>query len=477
MIIVSGSNTYSQLGEKSNNRNSNGTPIINPPVKLKVSASSISSFSTYFDHTVFITKDSSINAIGDNRQGEISPSIQKRIYKRITKFELKDSQNRQYKPLSVVCGESYTLYIASNASKNHLIFSSSEINGQLPLFLNTGKEKPVTVFGGCSKCGSITADGKLIFIPRNICISPNGQIDSISLPDNEKAVKIAFNRSSIFVLSSNGYVYCSQFSETDRNNDFSFQKVVELRGIKIESISGTYDHCFAVSNNGRVYGCGSNSFGQLGVNRGRQHVGGFIQIISFGKRKIKEAFAGCSHSLFITNENAVLACGSNEGGELLMYTEPSNECVYIPTLTTIVNGAKFCIAGNASSVVFKSKECEILTEKQSKPETTRKVTMIKKKIAIVRSVNQAEKLRKIEEENKALRDEILFLKKERSNYIHSLDIGKKKKAPIKDKNKDKEKDKNEDKEEEKGKEKDENENENEEKVQKIIDSTIEKKKI
>lgn len=433
MIIVSGSNTYFQLGEKSNNVNSNGTPIISPPIKSHIDESSIISFSTYFDHTVFITRDYSAHGIGDNSHCEIIPSLPKRIIKHITKFEIKDSQNHTYKPTTVVCGESYTLYIATNNSKNQLIYSCSQLNGPHPLFLNTGKEKPVTIFGGCSNCASITSDGTILIIPMNAFKFPNRQIEAVSLPSGQKAVKIAFMRSFCFILSSAGSVYRSPLN--NGSNQISFQIVSELRGVKITSISGSYDHCFCVSAAGRVYGCGSNTYGQLGVNCGRQHVSGFIQIMSFGKKKIREAFAGCSHSLFITSEGSVLACGSNEGGELLMYGEPSDQCVYIPKLTTVVRGAKFCIAGNVSSVVFRTDEDEIVTKSPQMVQQPKKVKLVKKK-AVMRSVNPIEKLRKVEEENEALKLEILRLKKERSNYIH-LNVDKKKSSPKKEKEKEK----------------------------------------
>ena len=45
----------------------------------------------------------------------------------------------------------------------------------------------------------------------------------------------------------------------------SFSEVVELSGIKINEISGIYEHFFAVSEDRRVFGRGDNGDNRLGM--------------------------------------------------------------------------------------------------------------------------------------------------------------------------------------------------------------------
>ena len=54
MIIVCGANSSYHFGIESNNKDAYSSPIISPPVNLNIDVSSISSFSTYFEHTVII---------------------------------------------------------------------------------------------------------------------------------------------------------------------------------------------------------------------------------------------------------------------------------------------------------------------------------------------------------------------------------------------------------------------------------------
>lgn len=422
IILTCGYNTYHQLGAKSNNRSRDGTPIINPPAHLHLDASSILSYSTYFDHTVFITRSNEVLAIGDNRCGEISPTLPKRIHRQFTKFELKNNQGQLFKPTSVVCGESYTLYIVTNKagnSKQQLAYCSHS-KSDFPLFLTTGNSKIVSIFGGCTNSAAIDTDGSIYFISYTFKNSMGSQIEGSRLPGSEKAVSVACLESFIFVLSSNGSVFCSNLSKDIEKVDnttkyrLKFNQIPELRGRKIVFISGSYNHCLAVSEDGYVFGYGSNSYGQLGCFNGQKHVSRFIQILSLGRHKITAAYAGFNHSLFKTPDGAVLACGSNAGGELFLYSAPTEECVSSPVETIIESGASFCIAGNVCSVVFKTFGGPKKDSKSQKvaPMKPLKKSVNKKRAERVRKESQSERLKRVEEENASLKAEILKLKKE-----------------------------------------------------------------
>ena len=59
-----------------------GRPIISPPTELLAEFSlNISSFSTCYDHTIAITKDGNMYAIGNNLNGQILPSLKKKKFK------------------------------------------------------------------------------------------------------------------------------------------------------------------------------------------------------------------------------------------------------------------------------------------------------------------------------------------------------------------------------------------------------------
>ena len=78
------------------------------------------------------------------------------------------------------------------------------------------------------------------------------------------------------------------------------------------------------------------------------------RISSLSDYKITSASAGFNHSLFITNDGKVLACGCNDSGQLMTKSFGSDE--RLPIETTITDGATFCIAGSFISAVLVNAE-------------------------------------------------------------------------------------------------------------------------
>lgn len=121
---------------------------------------------------------------------------------------------------------------------------------------------------------------------------------------------------------------------------------------KVVEISGSFEHCFVVCEDGSVFCRGSNDFGQLGIGRKPAATKEFTEILPLKKIPITSAYAGYSHSLFQTSTGMILACGLNQYGELLLESGPCEEMIYTPVETMIKSGASFCIAGQCISAVF-----------------------------------------------------------------------------------------------------------------------------
>lgn len=348
---VAGYNHYNQIFEGSNNKTNLHLPVISPPCDSFLDVSNLLSFSVFSNHAVWVTRDGFLHAVGDNRHGEIYGSLPKKILENRVDYELKDSQGHSYLILSAVCGLSRTLYLVqSNEDRNRtqLAYVNAHRNDGSPHFLNIDDRKPVALFGGWINAAAIDVEGDVIIITYSPCSSDvDGQISF--LPGHERAVCVACCWQYIFALSTSGRVFsCSLIGHS-----FSqFTEVTELRGIKIVYVSGTYDHCLAVTEDGRVFGRGSNHRGKLGIGRQIKKVDKFVEIISLKPYKIKSAYAGSTHSLFQTINGQILACGSNEYGELLIDHGPKIDKIYAPIETTIKTGATFCVAGAGISVVY-----------------------------------------------------------------------------------------------------------------------------
>ena len=123
-------------------------------------------------------------------------------------------------------------------------------------------------------------------------------------------------------------------------------------------------HCLAVSNDGRVFGLGSNKFGKLALPKETKEVEKFTEIKSFGRARIKQAFAGFQHSIFITYVGKMLVCGLNKQGQLFQ-SKLSDDFIGKPIETTVEEGTNFCIAGNFCSVAFTDSVPKNLPNKNS----------------------------------------------------------------------------------------------------------------
>ena len=351
-IVVGGRDDYSQIGENPTSK-SNNDAVIHPPQNLQLDPSSLLSYSAYFMHSVSVTRSGSLIGVGYNNDGRISGSLEKTGISRFKEFSMNDSSGRPLAPVSAVCTDYGTLYMFTKScgSGRQLVFCDYGINGGTPVFLDIGSKEPVSLFGGYCHAAAICTDGEVIFINRDsVANSPSSRIDAVSLPGGEKATMVACLSNSVFALSWSGRVFAAVVESG--SCVLKFSEVSELSGQKVVWLSGSHSHCLAVSSEGRVFGRGSNDYGELGFEQGRSEVPSFTEVSSLSGHKIRAAYAGCYHSLFENNEGKVLACGRNYYGQLLLKSGPSNECFYSPAETTIKGGATFCVAGDDMSAVF-----------------------------------------------------------------------------------------------------------------------------
>ncbi|KAK8895401.1 hypothetical protein M9Y10_023864 [Tritrichomonas musculus] len=343
MLKLCGNNNRNQLGEESNNKSPLGFPVINPAVNSHLEASTLISFSNYGNKTVVITTDGILLAAG---------SIPGTFLTKFTKIEIKNNYSIQH-PISAVCGWDYTLYMVSPSKTDDtrlLAYSSDIIKTASPLFLNIGKWKPVSLFGGRETAAAIDDEGAIIFVPNSesIAKSPSTQLSRFHLQEGEKAKCLACCTDFICAVGSSGRVFESEIS---RGSSLSFKITESLKGIKIAEISGVCNHCLAVSEDGRVFSRGYNYCGELGIGKGKGEPSKFFEISSLSGHRISHAYAGCLNSLFQTVEGELFECGSNKYCQLFS-RKPSNDLVYLPVNTGLTEKATFCVEGYYTSAVF-----------------------------------------------------------------------------------------------------------------------------
>lgn len=402
MLKVCGENNYNHLGSTSNNA-FNFFRIINPAVESTLEASKIISYSANLNHSVVITNDKLAMGAGDNKNNLISPSLPNSPISEFMKFEIKDEEGRLWLPISAFCGRQYTLLLVSpigqDDNMNHLIYMHSEMYRKYPLFLSTGSSNPVAIYGGNFNAAAIDDNGSIIFIGKSTYENINKPLKIMNLPNEKNAVNVACCNEFIVALSSDFHVYEAAV------NSLAFKEVEELKDMKIVDISGTNNHCLALSEDGRVFGRGLNFHGQLGVGNSIGKAEKFIEIESLKNCDIKAVYAGGNHSLFQSSSGKILSCGNNQCGQLIGESL-MNEFSFSIIETAITEGATFCVAGSEFSAVF------IGCDPSNCP--NRKIN--EELLAKEKSSNLKDALLKSEMENERLRIENEILRKKLSLY-------------------------------------------------------------
>lgn len=192
----------------------------------------------------------------------------------------------------------------------------------------------------------VDTDGGVIVLKRTLFRSPTAKIETNFLPNGDKAVKVACCYSFFICLGESGKIYESQISGT---LPVKFEEVEEFHDKVVVDVSGSYDFCFVVLNDGRVFGQGSNWHCKLGLPEEIKSVSSFTEIESLRKYKIVSAFTGSSHSIFKSSEGKMIVCGYNNNGQLFLSPK---EIIFPPEEVDFCYGFSFCATGDSSSVSF-----------------------------------------------------------------------------------------------------------------------------
>ena len=341
-MLIAGRNEEHQISEKSNQKGPLDIQCVSPPINSILNIPQILSFSIYSLHSVWVENTGRAFGVGYNGDGSMLATLPKGTFRVEHEIIINDQEGNKCMLLSAMCGSTYTLYLVSgqNGSNNELVYNSSK--SSTPLFLNLNGFNPIRLFGGNKRSAAIDNKGRIILITDKILDSPTEPIQPFSLPNEAKAISVSCCDDYILALDSEGQIYENSYRDF---NLINFKK-------KVVEISGSFEHCFVVCEDGSVFCRGSNDFVQLGIVRKPAATQEFIEVLPLKKIQITSAYAGYSHSLFQTSDGMILACGLNQYGELLLESGPCEEKIYTPVETMIKDGAYFCIAGQCISAVF-----------------------------------------------------------------------------------------------------------------------------
>ena len=288
-LIGGGMNEIGQLGCESVYRQE--AEFITITIAALEQDERIVSMQSGVSHTVLLTNKGRLLGSGDNDCGQLGlPEYHAYFGFEVCKVgALKDNE----RVIKVVAGLYQTLLLTS---QNRLLV--------------TGLNEDMIL--GISNEGGAPIDGREPFIP----FFKEAPIMELEAEDSIIDMSISINE--VFLLTKKGQL----LGFTEKDGMFNKMAIAALQAgemiTKLKAATGS-DNTFILTNKGRLLAIGSNNWGQLGFPKKKEHVVAFEACdLSFLAKdeNIIEIVAGDCHTLLLTSKERVFGCGSNVYGQL-----------------------------------------------------------------------------------------------------------------------------------------------------------------
>ncbi len=326
-IYGCGSNTYGQLGNGFSEDNiSTFTIMTNTTGKTPVS------ISCGENHTLVLMDDGSIYGCGYNTYGQLGNGT-------TTSYFFLTSINVTYDnktPVSISCGGYYTIVLMGDGS---IYGCGLNTNGQLgdgtttqrttlTLMTNTTGKTPVSISCGYNYTIVLMGDGSIY----GCGLNTNGQLGdgtttqrtTLTLMTNSTGktpVSISCGAYHTIVLMDDGSIYGCGYnyygvlgngSTTDTSTLTAMTNTTEKTPV---SISCGRLHTIVLMDDGSIYGCGYNAYGQLG-NGTTTNTSTLTAITNTTGKTPVSISCGYDHTLVLMSDGYVYGCGQNGSGQL-----------------------------------------------------------------------------------------------------------------------------------------------------------------
>ena len=282
------------------------------------------------NYTLVVKNDGSLWGCGFNGNGQLGLSD---TADRLTFTEITTGVKQ------VACGYSHSVILKTDGTVWACGFNTY---GQLGLGNTTNKKTFTKVTTNVSNvkqiaCGEnhtvmLKTDGSLYSCGRN----GSGQLGLSSTTDKTTFTKITTNvnndvkqvacgKTNVFILKNDGSVWACGYNTNSflgvgyNDNRTSFTQVTTNVNNDVKQIACGEYHTLLLKNDGSVWGCGANTYGQLGLDNNTNQK--TFTKATTNVSNVKQIYCGGSHTFILKNDGSVWACGSNGSGGLGLCTE------------------------------------------------------------------------------------------------------------------------------------------------------------
>jgi len=321
-----GRNDYGQLGLGNTTQQSTPQEITYFTTN-GINITYIADTSASFCRTMFIADDNKVYSVGRNDFGQLGLGNTTDQY---TPVEITYFTNNNINITQIVCGYDHSIFLASDSK----VYSCGRNElGQLGLGDTTNYDTPQEI------------------------TSLNGK--------NIIHIAIGSDRLTMF-LASDGKVYScglnnyGQLGIGNTTNQSTPQEITYFttNDINITMVSCNSNSTIFLASDGKMYGCGRNDYGQLGlVDTTNKYTPVEITYFTANSIIITKIVSGLHHTMFLESDGKVYSCGWNNYGQLGL-GDTTNR--YTPQLITNLNNITQ-IARGAFHTIFLDTNSNVYT--------------------------------------------------------------------------------------------------------------------
>ena len=148
-------------------------------------------------------------------------------------------------------------------------------------------------------------------------------------------------------LWSTGYNGYGQLGLGDNTNKTIFTQVT-INADDIKEIYCGWEYTLILKNDGTLWGCGRNDYGQLGLgDTAHRYI--FTQVTT-NTDNIKKIYCGAGHSFILKNDGTLWGCGYNPYGELGL-GDTKSRTTFTQTITNVNNIKKIYCGGDHTFIL------------------------------------------------------------------------------------------------------------------------------
>ena len=173
------------------------------------------------------------------------------------------------------------------------------------------------------------------------------------------AKQIACGYYHTFILKNDGSLWAcgdnneGQLGLGDDTNRNTFTQVTTNINNDVKQVVCGNDFTFIIKNDGSVWSCGYNINGQLGLGISDTYKTTFTQVTANINNDVKQIACGRNHTFIIKNDGSVWACGNNSYGELGLGNTGTNETRFTQVTTNINKDVKQIACGYNNTIILK----------------------------------------------------------------------------------------------------------------------------